>query len=729
MFKASTGMVIAVAVQFVIIMLCVGCTHQVTVIKKENNMTNAPVARTAHYVHTTHGHERVDPYFWMRDDGRTNPEVIAHLKAENAHTKTFMEPTQPLQTHLFEELKGRLKKDDSSVPVKRRSYLYYTRYEADKEFPIYCRKLDNLEAEEEIILDENELAKGHEYYSLGGFSVGENEHIIAYAEDTLSRRIFSIRFLDLKTGKNLPDVITGTSTSMAWAADGRSFFYVDKDDKTLRPYSVRKHVLGTPQSSDIVVHEETDESFYVGVGRSKSRRFIFIELQSTEVSEVRFIESTQPEQPFEPVVPRRPKVEYDVSHHGDTFYIRTNEDAKNFKLMAAPIDSSADTETWTTIIKHRNDAMLDDIEVFKEHLVLAERVNGQRQLSVRKWDEKSARKIEFTDSVYTAFAGANPEFDTNTLQIVFSSLTTPKTVVDYDMVTQTKTIRKQEQILGGFEASNYTSERIWVTARDGVKVPVSIVMPNGFKKDGSAPLYQYAYGSYGYAMDPWFSASWLSLLDRGFAVAIAHIRGGEEMGRDWYDQGRLFNKLNTFTDFIDCSEHLISNGYTQADRLIAGGGSAGGLLMGAVANMRPDLYHIIYAAVPFVDVVSTMLDASIPLTTNEYDEWGNPNHKPDYEYMLSYSPYDQVKTQAYPNMIVTTGFHDSQVQYWEPMKWVARLRALKTDNHALVFETEMETGHSGASGRYKRYKNTALVYAFFMYMIDTNLSRWTKQPK
>jgi oligopeptidase B len=689
-------------------------------------MPNSPIAKKVPHTHTMHGHKRHDPYFWMRDDARQKPDVLDHLKAENEYSRAVMAPTQTLQDHLFEELKGRLKKDDTSVPVRRRNYFYYSRYEAKKEHPIYCRRKGSMEAPETVILDVNKLAKDHDYFNVGSIAISENEDILAYTFDTLSRRIYTIAFIHLGSGEHLPDTISGTSTSLAWAADNRTLFYVDKDDKTLRPFSVHRHTLGTSQKEDYEVFKEKDESFYVGVGRSKSRRFVWITLESTNVSEVLYIEAKAPIEIPKAVSPRRPKIEYSVEHHNDTFYIYTNENAENFKLMAAPITTSNQATTWQTLIAHRPDVMLDGLEVFQDYLVLAERREGQRRLRVMQWSDQSSHDIEFDEEVYTAFAGENPEFNTNTLRLTYSSLATPTSVVDYTMDTRSKTLRKQDEVMGGFNPDDYRSERMWATARDGAKIPISIVMPRDFKKDGASPLYQYAYGAYGYAMDPWFSASRLSLLDRGFAVAIAHVRGGEEMGRQWYNQGRMFNKKNTFTDYIDCSEFLIAEGYTSAKRLIAGGGSAGGLLIGAVANLRPDLYWVMHAAVPFVDVVSTMLDASIPLTTNEYDEWGNPNKKEDYEYMLSYSPYDQVKNQDYPHMIITTGLHDSQVQYWEPMKWVARLRELKNDQQTLVFDIEMDTGHGGASGRYKRFKNTALVYAFFMWMLEQDNSRWIK---
>ena len=708
-----------------ILLLSHGCSAgTLTVRKEESELQSPPVAEKVPYTHTAHGHDREDHYFWMRDDERKDSNIIKHLKAENAYAKSVLAPTLDLQKHLFDELKGRLKKDDRSVPTKRRNYWYYSRVEAGKEFPIYCRKLGSLEAEEEVLLDENKLAEGHDYYSLGGYAISENEHILAYAEDTLSRRIFTIRFIDLRTGKHLPDVLTGASTSMAWASDNETFFYVDKDDKTLRPFAVRRHVLGSIQTSDVTVHEESDESFYVSVDRSKSRRFVMIDLESTNVSEVRFIEASEPLSAFRSVTPRKANVEYGVEHHGDTFYILTNEGALNFKLMAAPIATSQDHGSWATVIPARSEAMLDGIEVFEHYLVVGEREFGQRQLRVIEWSTKASHDIEFGENVYTAFTGSNPEFETETVRLVYGGYNIPTTVVDYNMRTRTKTVLKRDEVLGGFEPGDYTAKKVWVTARDGAKIPMSVILPKGFKKDSSHPVYQYAYGSYGYSIDPWFRSSWISLLDRGFVVAVPHVRGGETMGRGWYNDGKMFNKINTFTDYIDCSEYLIANKYTSADNLVAAGGSAGGLLMGAVANMRPDLYRVMHAAVPFVDVVTTMLDASIPLTTNEYEEWGNPNIKSQYDYILSYSPYDQVKVQAYPNLIVTTGFHDSQVQYWEPMKWVARLRELKTDRNVLIFDTEMETGHSGASGRFKRYEQTAMVFSFFMQTIDPNLERW-----
>ena len=685
-----------------------------------------PVAKKVPYNHRMHGQERSDPYHWMRDDERKKPDIIAHLTAENEYAEHLLRPTKALQEKLFNELKNRLKANDMSVPVRRRNFEYYVRYESGKEHPIYCRRPVQAPSNEEVILDVNTLAEGHEYYTVGSYAIGEDEQHIAFAEDTVSRRIYTIRLMDLKTRTFQPDRIEGASTSLAWSADGQSFFYVDKDDKTLRPYAVKRHIIGTPQSADQTVYEESDESYYVSVRRSKSRQFIFIELESTTTSEVLYIDASHPASAFRPIWQRQPGVEYDVEHKGNTFFIRTNRDAQNFKLVSQPINAAGFDKPFETILPGRDDAMLDAVEVFEDFLVYGERIQGQRQLRVVPNNGGDPYVIDFGESVYTAFSGQNPEFNTKNIRVVYSSMKTPKTVIDFNMSTREKIVQKMDEVQGGFDAKNYTTKRLWATGRDGTKIPISLMSRGEPKTDGSTPLYLYGYGSYGYAMDPWFMPSWISLVDRGITVAIAHIRGGEEMGRSWYDNGRMFRKMNSFTDFIDCAQFLVNEGYAHPKQLVAAGGSAGGLLMGAVINMEGGLFNSVHAAVPFVDVVTTMLDASIPLTTNEYDEWGNPNKQADYEYMLSYSPYDQVRAQAYPNLIVTTGLHDSQVQYWEPMKWVAKLRDMKTDENSLVFITEMDAGHGGAAGRYKRYETTAKVFAFLMLSIDKNLARWSQ---
>ncbi len=686
-----------------------------------------PIAKQVPKALTHHGHTREDPYYWLRDDERKDPEMLAYLEAENAYTEGVMAPTKALQKELFEELKGRIKKDDSSVPVRRRGYWYYTRFTGDGEYPLHCRRPGTMEATEQVMLDVNTMAKGHDYFAVGARAVSENEQLLAYTEDTVSRRLYTIRVKNLETGELLVDSIPNTSGAIAWAADDRTLFYVRRDPTTLRPHAVYRHVLGTDAKDDVRVFDEADEAFYVSVGRSKSRRFVQIGSWSTLVSETLVLEASKPTEAFRAVVPRAADHEYDVSHQADRFYIRTNWEARNFRLMSAPIETSADRSTWTEIIGARDDVFLSSIELFDDFMVLGERKEGLRQLRVIDRRKGGGEHyVAFDQAAYVAWLGDNPQFDTTRLRFEFSSPVTPDSVFEYDLVTRERTLLKQDEVLGGFESKNYKTERFFIDARDGAKVPVTVVMPADFPKDGSRPLYQYAYGAYGYSIDPEFSATRLSLLDRGFAVAECNVRGGQELGRAWYDQGRTTHKINTFNDFIDCSEALIARKFTSKTGLIAGGGSAGGLLMGAVANMRPDLYRVVYAAVPFVDVLTTMLDDTIPLTTGEYDEWGNPNEKAAYDYILSYSPYDNVTAQGYPNLIVTTGLHDSQVQYFEPAKWVAKLRTTKTDDHLLLLDIDMETGHGGASGRFKKYEKTALVYAFFLYVLDPTLGRWSK---
>ena len=692
---------------------------------KEESRPVPPTAKQVPKDLVHHGHTRNDPYYWLRDDKREDPDVLAYLNAENAYAKAVLAPTEALQKALFEEMKGRIKKDDSSVPVLRRGYWYYSRFSGDGEYPVHCRRKGSMEAPEQVLLDVNVLARGHDYFAVAGRAVSENEQLLAYAEDTVSRRLYTIRVKDLRTGKVLPDAIPNTSGSLAWAADDKTLFYVRRDPTTLRPHAVYRHVLGTDVKDDVLVFDEKDEAFYVGVGRTKSRRFVEIESYSTLVTEILMLEAKTPEGAFQPVVPRAAEHEYSVWHQGDLFYIRTNFEARNFRLVTAPVATSADRSTWKEIIPGRGDVFLSDVELFDDYMVVGERKEGLRQLRVIDRREGGAEHyVQFDEAAYVAWLGDNPQFDTHKLRFEFSSPVTPDSVFEYDLDSRERRLLKQDEVLGGFDPKAYRTERFFVDARDGAKVPVTVVMPADFAKDGSRPLYQYAYGAYGYSIDPEFSATRLSLLDRGFAVAECNVRGGQEMGRDWYDQGRTTHKTNTFNDFIDCSEALIERGFTKPERLIAGGGSAGGLLMGAVANMRPDLYRVVYAAVPFVDVLTTMLDDTIPLTTGEYDEWGNPNEKAAYDYILTYSPYDNVKAQAYPNLIVTTGLHDSQVQYFEPAKWVAKLRATKTDDHELLLDTDMETGHGGASGRFKKYERTAKVYAYFLYVLDPTLAKW-----
>ncbi len=679
------------------------------------DVSKPPVAKRVPRALTHHGHTRQDPYYWLRDDKREDSEILQYLKDENAYVGTILKPTEKLQEELFEEIKGRIKKDDASVPYLLDGYWYYSRFEKGKEYPIHCRKPGSLDASEEVVLDVNVQAKGHNYYRALGLKVSENNQLLAFGDDTLSRRIYTLRFRDLKTGEILDEKVEGTAGSYAWAADNKTIFYVKRDEKTLRAYQLWRHVLGTKASEDILVFEEKDDTFHIGIRRTKSRKFLILRSDSTLVTEERVLRADDPTGDFVPFLPREDKHEYAVDHAGDRFYIRTNWNAENFQLMSATLDASQDKSQWQAVIEPKDDVYLENFEVFKDFLVVNRRQDGLLGIRIIPWkDPASAHSIDFGEVAYSAELGVNPSYDTTILRYTYESLVTPDSVLDYDMVSREKTLKKQDEVLGGYDASNYVSERLWVEARDGVKVPVSIVYRRDLDRSKPHPLYQYGYGSYGYSIDPYFAAARLSLLERGFIVAIAHIRGGQEMGRQWYENGKLLKKRNTFTDFIDVSKALIAKGYTASDKLVAVGGSAGGLLVGAVANMAPETYQAVVAHVPFVDVVTTMLDESIPLTTFEYDEWGNPNDKTYYDYMLSYSPYDQVAAKDYPHMLVMTGLHDSQVQYWEPAKWVARLRHRKTDSNLLLFHTNMEAGHGGASGRFRRYKETALEYAFLL---------------
>ncbi len=657
-----------------------------------------------------HGDTRIDNYYWLNQ--REDEAVIAYLEAENAYTKDMMSHLDTFQEQLYQEIIGRIKPDDQSVPYKDNGYFYITRFEKGKEYPIYSRKKETLEADEAIMLDANELAEGYDYYAVGGRSVSPDNRLLAYGEDTLSRRIYTLRFKNLETGELLEDQIPGTNGSAVWANDNQTVFYTLKDPTTLRSYRVMRHRLGTPVSEDVEVFKEADDTFLSFAYKTKSDKYIVIGSYATLSQEYRVLNADTPEGAFRLIQPRERGLEYDIAHFGEHFYIRTNLDAQNFRLMKTSEEQTT-KDNWEEVIPHRPDVLLEDMDIFKDYLVLSERKAGITQLRVRPWDGEE-HYIDFGEEAYLAYTSVNPEFDTPILRLGYTSMTTPNTTYDYDMGERTFKMLKQQEVVGDFDPDNYQSERLMVKARDGVEVPVSMVYRKGFEKDGTQPLLLYGYGSYGNSMEPYFSSVRLSLLDRGFTFAIAHIRGGEEMGRQWYEDGKLLNKKNTFTDFIDVADHLIDARYTSKEQLFAMGGSAGGLLMGAVVNMRPDLWKGVIAAVPFVDVVTTMLDDSIPLTTGEYDEWGNPNEKAYYDYIKSYSPYDNVEAKAYPPMMVTTGLHDSQVQYWEPAKWVAKLRELKTDDNPLVLHTNMEAGHGGASGRYRRYKETAMEYAFLL---------------
>jgi len=678
-----------------------------------DTLTAPPIAEKKPHELTIHGHTRVDEYFWLND--RENPEVIAYLNAENAYTKSVMADTDALQEKLYKEMRGRIKEDDTSVPYQDNGYWYYTRYEEGKEYPIHCRKKGSLDATEEVMLNVNELAEGHDYISVAGLNVSDDNKWLAYAVDTVSRRLYTIYFKNLETGETRPESIANCSGGVAWAADNRTLFYTKKDTQTLRTNQIFRHKLGDDVNAAKLIFTEEDETFNAGVYRSRSKAKIFIGSYQTVSTEYRMLDANDPDGEFILIEPRQRDHEYNVVHFGEKLYIVTNWEAKNFRLMETAVNKPS-RSNWKEVIAHREETLLEGVEMFRDHMVLEERTGGLAHLRIRQMSTGKEHYVDFGEAAYTVFVSTNKDFNTDVLRYGYSSMTTPWSTFDYNMTTKERTLMKEQPVLGDFNKENYATERIMAPATDGTLVPVSIVYRKGFKKDGSNPLLLYAYGSYGATMDAYFSSNNLTLLDRGFVYAIAHIRGGEEMGRHWYEDGKLLKKRNTFTDFIDCGEHLIKEGYTSKGKLFAMGGSAGGLLMGAVVNMRPDLWQGVVAAVPFVDVVTTMLDESIPLTTGEYDEWGNPNVKEYYDYILSYSPYDNVEAKDYPNMLVTTGLHDSQVQYWEPAKWVARLRDRKTDNNLLLLHTNMEAGHGGASGRFEALKETALEFAFLLKM-------------
>jgi oligopeptidase B len=671
-----------------------------------------PVAEKIPSELSKHGHIRVDDYYWLKE--RDNPRVLAYLEAENRYTREVMAPNQPLVDLLFEEIKGRIKQTDMSVPFKRDNYYYYTRFQEGQQYPLYCRKRGSLVGAEEIFIDAPALAAGQPFFAVQGYEVSSGEDILAYAVDTVGRRIATIHFKNLTTGQMMGDVIPEVTGNMAWANDNRTLLYAKQDPVTLRSARIYRHELGRPASEDQLVYEEKDDTFSCEVLKTKSKKYLLIASEHTLSSEVRYLPADDPASALTVFLPRERDHEYSIDHFGDSFFIRTNRDgARNFKLMKTRV-GQLQPGAWQEVIAPRSDIFLADFGLFRDHLVVAERRQGLLHLRILPWDGSPGHELDFGEPAYLAMMRNNFELDTATLRYMYTSLTTPESVYDYDMVTRTKTLLKREEVLGGYDPVQYETQRLYASAPDGVQVPISIVYRRGLQRDGSHPLLLAGYGSYGSSSDPSFNSSLLSLLERGFVFAIAHVRGGQELGRSWYEDGKLLKKKNTFTDFIACAEFLVREGYTRPDRLYAIGGSAGGLLMGSVANMRPDLFNGIVARVPFVDVVTTMLEPDIPLTTSEYDEWGDPNKKEYYDYMISYSPYDNVEPQAYPHMLVTTGLHDSQVQYWEPAKWVAKLRELKKDNHLLLLETNMEAGHGGASGRYKRYRETAFIYAFLI---------------
>ena len=686
----------------------------------------APKASIRPHQLEMHGDVRVDNYYWMRlsdeqkesatPDEQTQ-EVVQYLNDENAYTKDVMQHTDAFQEKLFLEMKGRIKETDQSVPTKDNGYWYYTRFEQGKDYAFYCRKKDNMSTGlEEVLIDGPALAEGKNYWALGGMTISEDNAWMAYGIDEISRRVYRVFFKNLITGEVLADVLEGTTGRATWSSDNKTVFYSKRDPQTLREFQIWRHVVGTAQQDDVLVFEETEETFSCFVFKTKSDRYIIIGSSQTLSTEYRVLEANNPTGDFRLIQPRQRDMEYGVDHFGDYFYITTNWQAKNFRLMRTSLTQTT-MDHWEEVIPHREDVLLEGVEMFRDFMVIDERKNGLTQLRIKRWDNTGEYYLPFEDAAYAAGVGANPDFNTDILRYGYSSMITPASTFDFNMVTQEKVLLKQQEVVGGYNSSEYACERLMVPVTDGTLVPVSLVYKKGFEKNGKAPLLLYAYGSYGYSLDAGFSSGRLSLLDRGFVYAIAHIRGGQEMGRFWYDDGKLLKKKNTFTDFIDCGKYLVDQNYTSSQGLFAMGGSAGGLLMGAVANMAPQLFKGIVSAVPFVDVVTTMLDESIPLTTFEYDEWGNPNDKAFYDYMKSYSPIDNIESKEYPNILVTTGYWDSQVQYWEPAKYIAKLRAVKSDNNRLLFWCNMDAGHGGKSGRFEALKEVALEYAFMMDLV------------
>ena len=661
----------------------------------------------------SHNDIRIDEFYWLKD--RENPDVIKYLDDENNYYESKTAHTKDFQNSLFEEMKSRIKEDDSSVPYKYNGYWYITKYENGKDYPVYTRKKESLEAQEELLFDCNEMAKGHSYFRLVGINISLDNNLAAFATDTIGRRQYTLHVKDLKSDKILNDKVTNCTGASTWANDNKTLFYTLKNKTTLRPEAIYKHTLGATAASDVLVFEEKDDTFGVGIYKSKSKKYLIISSISTLSTEYQILDANIPNDSFKVFQSRTKGLEYSISHYEDSFYVLSNADnAQNFKLSKTS-EKNTEKKFWKDIIPHRNNVLLEGIDIFKNYLVISERKNGLNQIKIRRWDNADSYYLPFESETYTAYTTTNLDFDTDTLRYGYQSMTTPSSIMDFNMLTKEKTQKKEQEVLGGkFKKENYVSERLWATATDGTKIPISLVRHKDTPKNPNTPLLLYAYGSYGATIDPYFSTVRLSLLDRGFIYAIAHVRGGQYLGRKWYEDGKLLKKKNTFTDFIDCSKYLIENKYTSAKHHYAMGGSAGGLLMGAVINMAPDQFNGVVAAVPFVDVITTMLDDSIPLTTGEYDEWGNPNDKTYYEYMKSYSPYDNIKNQQYPNLLITAGLHDSQVQYWEPAKWIARLRKQSDNTSDLFLKTNMDAGHGGSSGRFESLKEVASEYAFLL---------------
>lgn len=663
------------------------------------------------------GLKRQDEYYWLRDDTRKNPDVLAYLNAENAYADSLMSPLKDTQEKIYQEIISRVKQDDSTVPYFERDYWYYTRYEPGKDYPIYARRKGTMQAPEEIMLDGNAMAEGKEFFQIGDWVVSQDNKMLAFAEDTSGRREYVVQIKNLDTGEILNDKITDAEPNLVWADDNRTLIYVEKDLVTLLSKRIKAHVLGEDAKQSRLLYEEKDDTYYLGIGRTRSDKYICVFIESTVSSEQRCTLAAKPGK-FDVLAPRQRDFEYQADHLDGRWVIRTNWDATNFRLMSVADGKWGDRNQWQELLPHDKNVFIDNFEIFSSFIAIEEHSDGLQKLRYFNTDCKNPCPVKSDEPAYSMLLDENPEPGTDWLRYTYNSMTTPASTMEINIKTGEKRLLKQDPVLGGFDSKSYVTERLWAPARDGTKIPVSLVYRKGFKKDGTAALLQYSYGSYGISIDPYFNLSAVSMLDRGMVYAIAHIRGGQELGRHWYEDGKLLNKKNTFTDFIDVTDFLVKEGYAAKDRVAAQGGSAGGLLMGAIANMAPEKYRLLIAQVPFVDVVTTMLDESIPLTTNEYDEWGNPNDRKFYDYMLSYSPYDNVEAKSYPAMYVGTGLHDSQVQYFEPAKWVARLRAKKTDSNPLLFRVNMEAGHGGKSGRFRRYKETSEVYAFMFQQLD-----------
>jgi len=709
--RISKQLLLVMSVFLMSLILVAGCTSQM-----EPLQATPPTAKIVPHVMSEFGNERIDNYYWLRE--KENPEVIAYLEAENSYTDSIMKHTERLQEKLFNEIVSRIKETDLSVPVKHDDFYYYSRTEEGKEYSIYCRKKGSLEADEEITLDGNMLAEGLDFMSLGSYEISPDHNLLAYAYDNDGSERYLLKIKNLQTGEIYSDELMNLSTSIQWGNDNKTLFYTTRDD-AWRTFKLYRHVLGTSQEDDELLYHEKDDKFWIGLGKSKSMKYIFLGTGSQTSSEVYYLDADKPGGKFKVIHPRQENHEYDVSHHGDNFYIVSNENALNFKVMSTSVKTPS-KKNWKEFIPHDETIKINGLEIFENHMVVYQREEGLKAIRILNFESNDDYRVEFPEPVYVYYLGSNPDFNSNILRLSYESMVTPSTVYDFDMNSRKWELKKQEEVLGGFNSDDYETKRLFAKADDGTEIPVSIVYKKGIKLDGHNPCMLTGYGAYGISSEPYFSKARLSLLNRGFVYGKAHVRGGGEMGRQWYFDGKLLNKMNTFTDFINSAEYLIKENYTSKDNLVVYGGSAGGLLMGAITNMRPDLFEIVIGGVPFVDVMTTMMDETIPLTVVEYDEWGNPNEKDYYDYMLAYSPYDNVEAKDYPNILIEGGLNDTRVMYWEPTKWTAKLRALKTDDNRLLLKTNMGAGHGGQSGRYESIREIGFEYAFMFDILKIN---------